>query len=828
MKARTRRGSGKHWRWNPAWTLLALAVCCGVAAAQQSPVTGAQNIQPGGIVGRMPGGQTGTAGQTGTGAGAGAGAAGTTTSPPDVRSIRSTGGGVASARTGGQQGFNPTLTKQIEWVEAPDGGQPLTYNATANPVPVMQLAGALAQASDWNVVASSSLEEVAVRIWATNVQPATLLKLLRFSGIYAAYDPSVNLLRLMTVEEHILALYGTIEQGIFEVKYANVVDVEQIFTGLLSDNGKLIVDPRTGTIIVWDTPDNLKVMTEALEEIDQPLEERVFQLEYMDAGAVLENLSDLLSEVGFAHADLRSNSIVVTDLPSRQDKIGKLLDALDVQLISETWTLQYAEPEDIADKLAALVPEEMGGVTYNELTRQVTATAIPARIEEINGLLADWDVPRPQVEIQAYLVVASKDIARNLGIDWSYFDEAGGTSFALRSGASTPDYTTPPGNQQLTIGQLPYQVPLVNAWTGNPLTDADGNVILDPEFKGNRISAVMDFLEDHGEVKVLQAPRVTVADGEEATFEDTRDRPYQTGGYSTYNTNINNNDSNNNVIPLRVEFVTVGTVLKVTPRIGQDDENIVMEVEAEDSDATDETVIVGDQRSTIPSKQKKTVQTVVMVHNGQTIVIGGLRISRAEDDVSQFPILGDIPLLGKLFQNTTTSSNAREIMIFITPTIVDEFTQAEASRLAAYDEDLHKDVRHENKDFFGRLKDKFTGGKTEISVQIGQTGAMFSEGRAVVMADLEADFAAVEHPSGVTVVIYPHPDADPAIADAVEDLAEEMGLKSVRDERLMPFVPEARPGAGEEPPAEEGESPAPLEIEAPSPQEVPAEPIAAE
>jgi type II secretory pathway component GspD/PulD (secretin) len=806
---------------------LAMSILLGAGPvfAQQSPVAPGPQPAPGGAVvgGAVPYGG-GVVGQQPTGAAAGQQAPATFQAPgadmrggfgadpaPTVQSVRATTRG---ARQQGREFFNPSLGREIEWQEVPKQGQTIT-SMLSTPVPVINLLDQVALATNWNVVSSASLEELQVRVWVNKVQADKLLEILRFFGVYYSFDEQIQLLRVMTVEEHIAARFGRIERGTFPIQYANVLDMETILGALMSENGKLIVDPRTAHLIVWDTPDNLDVMRETVERLDRPLEESVFELEYIPAEAVVDSISNIMSEVGIAHADPRSNRIIVRDLPSRQEQIARVIRALDQPLETRTWTLNYVEPEVIFERLEAVLPEELARVSIDEDTHQISVTAIPAQLEQVDEVVAAWDAKPLQVQIQAYLILADNNVARDLGVAWNYFDEVDGTSIALQHGSANPTYGVNDSGQRLTVGTLPYRVPLINFWTGNPITDAAGETVLDPEFKGSRISAVVNFMEEKGWVKVLSRPSVTVSDGEEATFKDTRDRPYQTFSYSNRGL-VDDNVNFNRVLPSTVDFVEVGTILKVLPRINEEG-NIMMEINAEDSDATDERVLVGDQTSTIPSKSQSTAETVVMVHDQQTLVIGGLRTSRIEDSTDQFPILGEIPLVGNLFKSTNKNNQQREIMIFLTPTIVDEHTVPEAARLADFEEELHEDLRSNLKPFFGRMLDRFTKHQ-EIGVSIGQTGAMHSEGERVDLETMQRLLAEIPDPERRTVIIREHPRAPKHLANAVADAAMLRGMNVEFDRITAPFVPASPPAEPFEPepagltpthvPTEPGDAPA--------------------
>ena len=300
---------------------------------------------------------------------------------------------------------------------------------------------------------------------------------------------------------------------------------------------------------------------------------------------------------------------------------------------------------------------------------------------------------------------------------------------------------------------------------------------------------MLDYLDETDEIDVLARPRITVRDGQEAVFENVEEVPYQQGGYSQYTSTDTANPNFNRVIPLQMQFIDVGTTLKVTPRINEHN-NILLDIEAEHSTFTPQIVIVGDQTSTVPQKRRDSAETAVLVNDRETIVLGGLRFTEVRDNVHRVPVLGAIPVLGRLFRNTIKEQEDRELLIFITTTIVDEFTHPEAEKLADMEESTTGTMRHNEKGIFDRAKDRVLDGKNEIDVAIGHTGFMHCDGERVTLEDLEDKFRTAEAPGTITVMIQVHPRAPKHLADDVADLARVAGHKVVIDTNRMPFVPD--------------------------------------
>lgn len=726
----------------------------------------------------------------------------------------SSGAGVSVTTSTGKGAYEPILKQPLPPGPIPaDDGRVLTDSSylDGGAMPVLTFLDLLYEATGWNILASPEVEQLNLHFWVTNMSPRQALRVLDFHGLHYEFDEETQFLLVRTKDEVKRALYGAIAERNYVLKHADLIDMEAIVTHFISPEGRVIAEPRTGQLLVQDTEANLEEISAIIQRLDVPIAPRTFNLVHINAEDVQDSLIEFLSERGLAHADPRTNTITVSDLPQRTDRIGEFLKTVDVPLDTRTWTLSYLDPAEIESRLETLIPDAMGDIIVDEDVRQVTITGLAGRLDEVDTLIKRWDVKRRQVEIEAYLVSAGSDVVRDFGINWFYVGDNGENAFALTSGDQALDWSRATAGQLLQVGTVPYLRPLTQ---GIPFSnesvvveDINGDPIAIPGDEG--LSVALEYLDDQGKVTILSRPRVVVLDGEEATFENTEDRPYQEGGYSQYDLggtgNNNNNNFNRAVIPLQVRFITVGTILKVAPTIGEDN-NIVMDISAEESTADTVTVTTGDQSSTIPQKRQSRTETRVMVHDQQTLVVGGLRSSTLEDDVTRVPLLGDIPLLGRLFKTTGKDHRERELLAFITPTIVDEFTMPEADKLAKLEQDVSKTVRQSLKRLLQRWETSLTQGKNEIHVAIGQDGALSSEGQTLTREEFEELLGGLQRPKGVTCVIRKHPRGPQAVYDDVRALAEQYGLAPEDGLDTAPFVPVQRPEAGT---TEEEAAPAP-------------------
>lgn len=770
------------------------------------------------------------------------------------------GGGPATAvNVMGQGTYEPAFEHDVEYPDVPDAGAE-NLLTEEGPMTVIEFLSLIHLATDWNIISTEEANKVNLNFYIVETTPKQALKILEKHKIYYEWDDANKYLYVMTENEHLAEMYAEVspQPTEFPVKFADVTYVESLLSSLLSQVGRIVTDQRTNLIYVWDTPDNLAQMEKTFAAVDVPLQKREFtvqfadladiestvssllspngsllsdprtgqlfvwdnpavldkaaetvarldvpvqpvtyEIKYVNAEDMTDSLEPLLSERGLIQVDPRYNTLVVTDLPNRQERIGELIATLDRELETKTWVINYADLDFVADQIEAYVPSEMGEIVVNDLVHQVTVTGLPERLAKIDELIKVWDVKRRQVMIEAFLVDVGESAARDFNIRWSYFDDSNGSPVAINS----PTGGFPGVNQDIiTVGQLPYSIPLYGDLQLNDageitrpvLEDISGNTLID-RYAGNKLAVALSYLDKTTDTTLLAAPRVTVQDGEEAIFENAERVPYASsstsygggyyGGYGGYGYS-------------QVEFIDVGIILRVKPVITENGD-ILLDIAAEDSSA--ELVEIetfqpsgtdtGTTSRKAPQVKARNVETQMRVNSGDTVVLGGLRQSKALEDVDRVPVLGDIPLLGRLFKYPSKESASSTLMMFLTPTIVDEGTFPESEILSKADRKIAESHRHNRKDFFGRMEDRISKGQNEIGVSVGQGGHIHSEGQRVTLDELRDALFKVKEPKTVILVIRKHPRAPEDVVSKITEMAMEADVKFEFDAAIMPIVP---------------------------------------
>ncbi|HIA47420.1 MAG TPA: type II and III secretion system protein, partial [Candidatus Hydrogenedentes bacterium] len=369
---------------------------------------------------------------------------------------------------------------------------------------------------------------------------------------------------------------------------------------------------------------------------------------------------------------------------------------------------------------------------------------------------------------EAYLVSVGSEIARNIGLNWSVAGNLG-------EGFSTTSF----GSTELSSATASADADSESGGSSSVASVATGFLSSYINQDGD-ISALLEILETSGEASVNAQPRISVIDGEEAVFANTTQVPFATSSIRD-----NNSFNQNTVTSTRVDFIDVGTILRVLPRITQDGK-VIMEISSEDSSFTIRDVVSNDRVTSVPEKTQNIAETTVLVNDGETIVIGGLRTSSLSDKSNKVPILGDIPILGRLFRRTEKSHSQRELLVFITPTIIDGTTQAEAFRLAEMDQKFADTLFDDKKGDVHRSVDNFFN--RDVFVSVGHKGGILADGKFVKLSELRSLIQSDES-NGKTIVVRSHPRSPKSITDDIIEMAMEADRKFVVDNTLTPFVP---------------------------------------
>ena len=343
------------------------------------------------------------------------------------------------------------------------------------------------------------------------------------------------------------------------------------------------------------------------------------------------------------------------------------LEALD----TEVFPLDYAKAKDVPVVINEMLSDR-GRVKFDERTNTVIVTDVPSSLFQIKEVVERLDQRTPQVLIETRIVETKLEKDESLGIRWS-------DSFALtQTQNSFP--STFPFKAQGTMGWFGQEfVSTPSARIGGPtsLLDASptstvGSIGIGT-LSSSALSMTLNNLRQRSDTKVVSNPTLTVLDNQQAKIHIGEEFPVP---------NFSVDPSTGNTTVSGFQTRTIGTVLTVTPHVNPSRE-IVVDLKPEVIAATTNATfnVSGSTSVSLPRFTVQTVQTQVRIQDGQTVAIGGLVKDLKLTQVNKVPFLGDIPILGLLFTNTSVdggSSNPtlkQDLLIFLTVSLTKDEPQ---------------------------------------------------------------------------------------------------------------------------------------------------------
>jgi type IV pilus assembly protein PilQ len=310
---------------------------------------------------------------------------------------------------------------------------------------------------------------------------------------------------------------------------------------------------------------------------------------------------------------------------------------------TETFQLNYQKAETFKqvfgiDGGSRSILSKRGSASVDPRTNQIFITDIASKLDEVRALIQKTDIASRQVMIEARMVEANDSFSSSLGAKLSFGVQTTNAQLGGQQSTTTTGVPTVTSNSvNLPAAGISGAAPGTVALT---LFNAAAT-----KFIGLELSA----LEADGQGKVISSPRVITADQLKAVIEQGTELPYQQATSSGATS---------------VAFQKANLKLEVTPQITPDG-NVILDV-----DVTNDSV--GTLTTAGYAINTKHVKTQILIDNGGTVVIGGIFTQTVNDSVSKVPFFGDIPVLGNLFKTTNRTNNKTELLIFLTPKILND------------------------------------------------------------------------------------------------------------------------------------------------------------
>jgi len=539
----------------------------------------------------------------------------------------------------------------------------------------------------------------------TAIRAGRVLKIVPLAGaakenlpVYSGNDPSS-----VPVSDRLVT-------QIIPIQYADAQKLMTELAPLISPTATLTANQASNSLILVDTQTNIRRVMQIIRALDGHMaavaEVKIYQLKYADAVNTSKLITELFkqdqsrqqaqrvfmpfarfgrrgggdqgagqaSQAGgrqqrvIAAADERTNTLVVTAPPDLLKVIDGVVEELDSDP-TEEWSvfiypLKNAQAENVESVLNDIFSQTAGTRTTGPTTdtggrtrfltartgAQLNVTALAGdlagqvyvvadadtnsllvrtatkHVDRVKQILSELDRATPQVLIKVLIAEVTHDDSLDLGTEFSALNLRFGTT-----GSMTVDF----GTSETSGGLLTSTM------------DAD-------------LAATFNALQKMGKLDVLSRPYILASDNQAASITVGQEVPVITSTRTT-------GETGQTIVTTRYE--DVGIILNVTPHINPEG-LVIMDVAPEISAIADTTVPISEINATVIAK--RSAQTRVAVADGQTIVIGGLMEDRIADEVRKVPGIGDIPLLGLLFQKKVQSKVKTELLIFLTPRVAQE------------------------------------------------------------------------------------------------------------------------------------------------------------
>jgi type IV pilus assembly protein PilQ len=313
-------------------------------------------------------------------------------------------------------------------------------------------------------------------------------------------------------------------------------------------------------------------------------------------------------------------------------------------LVSSSIQINYAKASDMAVILSSAegsILSPRGSVTVDERTNTLLVRDTQASIDQARSTVESLDIPVKQVLIESRIVTVLDNVDEQIGVRWGFSGRNGddGVSGSIEGAETVAGGTVPTLAERLNVNL--------------PVTGAAGSIGIQVArlVDGTILDLELSALETENKGEVIASPRITVANQHESYIEQGTEIPFVQSTSSGATS---------------VEFKKAVLSLRVTPQITPDNRIILDLVVTQDTQG--ETVSTSTGPAVAIDTQE--ISTQVLVENGETIVLGGIFQQTTNKNKSQVPLLGDLPVVGRLFKNSQEEIEKRELLIFVTPQIL--------------------------------------------------------------------------------------------------------------------------------------------------------------
>jgi len=441
-----------------------------------------------------------------------------------------------------------------------------------------------------------------------------------------------------------------------KIKNENVNIASAKIRHLVSKSGKLITINESNSLLITDFPSNILTIQKVISLSDTNQENKIAFIKFenvkvekvfADVSKILKDLFDpkIPDETVTIIPNKDSNTLVVVGSQKSIDKLTAIAKKFDVQdekqeHVVKIITLKNSEAKNTFKTVQAIIaakkyatPEETPAVSVDDDTNSIIILGPKFFADEITTVVNDLDREKPQVYVKAQIIEVNEDLTNTIGV-----------KYGLTAGAAT------------TSGLFSMSANIANGAIAIPtdlITQVPGFVLDSSVKEALALGATIDFLKINTAINVISEPSILCINNKTSSIYVGQTKNIQT---------VTQNGTTSVAAQSRED---IGLTLKVKPLISNDNK-VTLEISALIEDINE-----AQKNEARPDTFKKEIKTVALVRDGENVIIGGLIKDKIDSTENKVPLLGDIPLLGSLFRHESDKTNKINLVIILTPYIVD-------------------------------------------------------------------------------------------------------------------------------------------------------------
>ena len=494
-------------------------------------------------------------------------------------------------------------------------------------------------------------------------------------------------------------------------------EMVKVLRPLIPQYGHIAALSEPNVLIISDHASNINRLVEIINRVDiaDSLEVAIINLKEAWVEDMVKLLEELApDQIGKSAkgpnrisivASERTNSLVIKGERYTLARVKALVDQLDVPAnrsgTIKVIQLSHSDATKMAEILSNLISSKSKSsedsmvevsIQADEAINALVIRADPSNMIDLIGIIESLDVRRMQVLIEAAIVEVTSDFSQQLGSELAVGDASTGT---------TPLGLTAPSG---TLAQILQGLAAPSGLISPPSSFGESPLIAGGKVSttGTSFAFIVKALAANSDVNLLSTPSITTMDNEEAKIVVGQNVPFRTGSTVTGSQGTTNPFTT-------IQREDVGLTLEVTPHINSDSlVRLLIHQEVSEVDASSLTVI-GSEAAADLITNKRTIDTTILVENGEVIILGGLIRDKETQAESRVPLLGSIPGLGALFRSRTKNIEKQNLLVFLRPTVLTSGADVAAASQRKFNRIFEVEIEGNGRNTAERLSDLLDG-----------------------------------------------------------------------------------------------------------------------